>query len=1361
MRLPLAAAKSPKKGALVANQEKKQEEKTKTHRYDATTIQVLEGIEAVRKRPAMYIGDTYARGLHHLVFEVVDNSIDEALAGYCSKIDVAVHSDNSVSVSDNGRGIPVDMHKTEKKPAVEVVLTTLHAGGKFDHQAYKVSGGLHGVGVSVVNALSEWLQVEVRRDGKTYHQRYERGKTVSKLTVIGKSKSAGTKVTFKADKEIFKSIDYSYDTLSQRLRELAFLNKGLEITLYDERHDKQTEFKFSGGIVSFVEYLNQNKDPLHHKVIYFEKEKEGISLEAALQYNDGYAEILFSFANNINTIEGGTHLSGFKSALTRAINQYARNKNLLKDGIAIAGEDAREGLTAVISVKIPNPQYEGQTKTKLGNSEVEGLTASSVFDSLMTFFEENPPVANKIVDKVILSSRAREAARKARELTRRKGALESGGLPGKLADCSERDPALCELYIVEGDSAGGSARQGRDRHFQAILPIKGKILNVEKARLDKILSNEEIRTIITALGTGVGEEFDITKLRYHKVVLMADADSLTASQPIMLYDKEAQKLLITKIGDFVESCCHPQRYQALSLDTDTHRLEWQDICEIIKHPLRTEIYKIRTQNGYELEITSCHSVYIWKEGESVLREGSKIKPGDILIFPLRLPREERTIHIDLKEVLAKNTARKNIFVRLKKDFLNSLPEETHIDLSLEAWIKLQDRRESLGLSRYKAAKLAGVYKTVIQQWETKQDNVMPQYGKLKPYLHAIGRDLSVEDCYVYLPIKCWRGEGADNGIKFFLDNHTREIKARFELDEKLAYLLGWYLGDGCASFIAGSPNRFILSLGKGKVTKYLNNLTAVIKELFGANPVIDRRNDTNINIHFHSMSFKLLLEYFGLLGKKAHEKFIPLEFFNVKESVRRALLRGLIESDGYIVVQKTKSRAGGGLRRVLGYCTVSSDLAQGLVYIFRQMGIFPSMSRQWSKPHLRKGKIFKSNYQKIDVYVSSKEQLLAIQDIWQNHKDAEKLTGWICRPRKQGHWGKPFVQISQDCVGLKVISAQKVEDAADRYKYVYDLSVAKNQNFVAGEGAMVCHNTDGSHIRTLLLTLLYRQMPKLVEDGYVYIAQPPLYKIKRGQREEYIQTEVQMDETVLDLGQEGNSFIRLKDKQAFSGQQFKELLGLLVELEKTGRILEKRGVNFIKYLNFRHPKTKKMPIYRVKVDGIDQFIYSDQELAKRTQEEKENGLDVLELFEAKDIEALAAKLEKLGIEPSSYAQEAIQKQDVSYKDKEKEQKFKPLYRISDAEKAQKDFFFLKDVLTFIKQQAAKGMHIQRYKGLGEMNPGQLWETTMDPQKRTLLKVTLEDAVETDKMFTVLMGDAVEPRREFIENYAHQVKNLDV
>jgi len=801
-------------------------EAAKAKVYDAGAIQVLEGLEAVRKRPAMYIGDTYSRGLHHLVYEVVDNSVDEALGGYCNKIDVVIRPDNGVSVSDNGRGIPVDMHKTEKKPAVEVALTVLHAGGKFDHQSYKVSGGLHGVGVSVVNALSEWLEVEVKRDEKIYHQRYERGKTVSKLTVIGKSKNTGTKITFKPDKEIFKSIEYSYDILANRLRELAFLNKGLEITLKDERQDKEAVFKFSGGIISFVEHLNKNKAPLHNKVVYFEKEKEGIYLEAALQYNDGYSESLYSFANNINTIEGGTHLSGFKSALTRAINQYAKGKNLLKDDITISGDDAREGLTAVISVKIPNPQYEGQTKTKLGNSEVEGLTASTVFDALTSFFEENPPTANKIVEKVFLASRAREAARKARELTRRKGALDSGGLPGKLADCSEKDPALCELYIVEGDSAGGSAKQGRDRRFQAILPIKGKILNVEKARLDKILSNEEIRTIITALGTGVGEEFDIAKLRYHKLVLMADAD------------------------------------------------------------------------------------------------------------------------------------------------------------------------------------------------------------------------------------------------------------------------------------------------------------------------------------------------------------------------------------------------------------------------------------------------------------------------------------------------------------------------------------------------------VDGSHIRTLLLTLIYRYFPKLLEDGHIYIAQPPLFKIKRGTREEYIATEHHLNDLLLDLGREDTVFERLKDKQVFTDHQFNELLRVLVELEKLGKGLGKKGVDFAKYLGFRHQKTKKLPIYRVKVEGKDQFVYSDEELAKLVEKEgKEIESDVFELFESPDIEGLLLKIEKIGLDISTLLTEA-QVQIKEGTSTEVTKKAKAIYRVVH-EKEQHDFASLKEVLGFIKNNASKGMHIQRYKGLGEMNPSQLWETTMDPEKRTMLKVTLEDAVEADEMFTVLMGDQVEPRRKFIEDNAHLVKNLDI
>ena len=506
---------------------------TEASNYDATTIKVLGGIEAVRKRPAMYIGDTSVRGLHHLVYEVVDNSVDEAMAGYCRHIDVVLNVDGSVTVSDDGRGIPVDLHHQLKKPAVEVVLTTLHAGGKFDHSAYKVSGGLHGVGLSVVNALAEWLEVEIRIGGHVYSQEYRRGLPKTELIKKGKAKRTGTRVTFKPDKEIFGEQPLSYETLATRLRELAFLNSGVEITI-SEQADQESEaeiqkrsetFRYDGGIKMFVQHLNEGKNVVHPKIIYFKGESAGIQLELALQYNDGYGEAVFSYANNINTQEGGTHLSGFRSALTRTLNQYARSSGLLKNETPPGGEDLREGLTAVISVKVPDPQFEGQTKTKLGNREVQGLVEMITNENLAIFFEENPATAKAIIQKGILASRAREAARKARELTRRKGALASGNLPGKLADCSSRDVESTELYVVEGDSAGGSAKQGRDRRFQAILPLRGKILNVEKARVDKMLANELIRTLITALGTGIGvDEFDLSKLRYGKIIIMTDAD---------------------------------------------------------------------------------------------------------------------------------------------------------------------------------------------------------------------------------------------------------------------------------------------------------------------------------------------------------------------------------------------------------------------------------------------------------------------------------------------------------------------------------------------------------------------------------------------------------------------------------------------------------------------------------------------------------------------------------------------------------------------------------------------------------------------------------------------------------------------
>lgn len=507
-------------GTEVSGMEKKNEQK-----YDASQIEVLEGLEAVRRTPGMYIGSTGLKGLHHLVYEVIDNSIDEALAGYCNEIQIILNKDGSVTIEDNGRGIPVDEHPKTGKPAVELVLTTLHAGAKFGGEGYKVSGGLHGVGVSVVNALSEWLEIEVYKDGKIYKQRFERGNVVTPLMIIGKTNSKGTKITFKADPEIFEETEYSFEILSQRLRELAYLNKGIRIIMSSEETGQEVKYQYNGGIKEFVTNLNKNKDVLNKEPIYFEAQKDECRIEIAMQYNDSYVDNILSYANNIHTYEGGTHEAGFKSALTRAVNDYARKQGFLKDNEPnLSGDDIREGLVTIISVQLVRPQFEGQTKMKLGNTEIRGIVDSVVAEGITNYLEENPKTAKRIVEKVLNAARAREAARKAKELARRKNALEITALPGKLADCTVKDPALSELFIVEGDSAGGSAKQGRDRRFQAILPLRGKIINVEKARLDKILNNEEIRTIITALGTGIDEDFDLTKSRYNKCVIMTDAD---------------------------------------------------------------------------------------------------------------------------------------------------------------------------------------------------------------------------------------------------------------------------------------------------------------------------------------------------------------------------------------------------------------------------------------------------------------------------------------------------------------------------------------------------------------------------------------------------------------------------------------------------------------------------------------------------------------------------------------------------------------------------------------------------------------------------------------------------------------------
>lgn len=1244
-------AKAQAKEAAVKDNKEKLAAQSK---YDATTIQVLEGTEAVRKRPAMYIGDTGTRGLHHLVYEVVDNCVDESLAGFCDTIDVVVRADGSVSVADNGRGIPVDIHKTEKKPAVEVALTTLHAGGKFDHRVYKVSGGLHGVGVSVVNALSVWLEVEVKRDNKIYHQRYEKGRTVTKLAVIGKSSSTGTKVTFKPDKTIFNTVEFSYDVLSQRLRELAFLNKGLKIKLKDERTDKEAVFEFAGGIVSFVDYLNKNKNPLHSKVIYFQKTQDDVIIEVAMQYNDGYGETLFSFANNINTIEGGTHLSGFKSALTRAINQYAKSKNLIKgDGLSITGDDVREGLTAVINVKVPNPQFEGQTKTKLGNSEVEGMVASGSLDALSAFFEENPPIANKVIDKVIVASRAREAARKARELTRRKGALEGAGLPGKLADCSEKDAALCELYIVEGDSAGGcfdgdakvALADGRSLSFKELAEEwqRGKVnycytikesgdIGIEKILSPRITKkNAEIIKVVL----DSGEELFCTP--DHRFMLRdgtyIQAQHLTKEMSLMPLVRKLSK---------IEHRITIEGYEMV-LSPKTHKWAFTHLLA----------------DDYNLDNN------IYKAGDGLHRhhrDFNKLNnnPDNLLRMAeeehLKLHRQQIRATLHRKEAIEKCNR-----IKRSSDYRRKISKIMKERLGGLLSARAKKQWESPEYKKYMVNKFLEFYRAnphyrrenalalnlAQKNYWAKKENRLKQASRVKKYFteHPQAKECLAQKA---------KSEWLDKNLLAWRAQKTKEQWTNeFRKKRKLAY---------------------------GRI--YLNNSLAFARkvwEKYGGVDSYDKERKAQSKRNNNIIKLETLTDRF---------------FGGDKES----LLEAVINYNHKIKrIEKINERVD--VYDIEVPCTHNFALASG---VFVHNSAKQGRDRRFQAILPIKGKILNVEKARLDKILSNEE----IRTI---------ITALGCGI------GEEF-----DLVKLRYHKLILMADA----------------------------DIDGSHIRTLLLTLLYRHMHKLVAGGYVYIAQPPLFKIKRGQREEYIQTEQQMDALLLDLGREGHKLIRVKDKKDFTDNQFKELLQLLTELEKIGKSLEKRGVELAKYLTFRQPKTKKMPIYRVKVDGITHFVYSDKELAELTSKEGEQ--DVLELFEADEVEQLIAKIEKLGLDISTYCAEELPKEPAKAETKRP----KALYRIVN-EKDEKDLFALREVLAYIKESATKGMHIQRYKGLGEMNPHQLWDTTMDPEKRTVLKVTLEDAVEADKMFTVLMGDQVEPRRQFIEEFAHQVKNLDI
>ncbi|BAZ09531.1 XRE family transcriptional regulator [Calothrix sp. NIES-4071] len=1189
--------------------------------YGAEQIQVLEGLEHVRKRPGMYIGTTGTRGLHHLVYEVVDNSIDEALAGHCTVVEVELNPDGSCRVEDDGRGIPVDTMTKTGKSALETVLTVLGAGGKFGGGGYKVSGGLHGVGVSVVNALSEWLEATVWRDKKIHTQRYERGIPQSDLKIKPlKEARTGTAIQFKPDDTIFiNSTEFDYITLAGRLRELAYLNAGVKITFTDNRLEllksevpKVEVYEYKGGIREYVAYMNVDKQALHEEIIFVQAERNNVQVEVALQWcTDAYSDNVLGFANNIRTVDGGTHLEGLKAVLTRTMNTVARKRNKLKEQDSnLSGEHVREGLTAVISVKVPEPEFEGQTKTKLGNTEVRGIVESLVGEVLSEYLEFHPGVADSILDKAIQAFKAAEAARHARELVRRKSVLESSPLPGKLADCSSRDPAESEIYLVEGDSAGGSAKQGRDRRFQAILPLRGKILNIEKTDDAKIYKNNEVQSLIAALGLGVkGEDFDVSQLRYHRVIIM----SVAGDEPTLVMDNTG-KTEFVRIGNFIDDCAEGRRsyhnYQVMCFDQVTHATRFKPLKAVIRHGHSEPMYKLTTRYNRSVKVTSSHSVFVYENGQVILKKGNEVKRGDILVASRRLPRPEvYQTQVDLLETFHRKELTKALYVRgedvrrvaasriLAKVERPELSSEPQVMLDTDGWQRLQTARQTAGISQKQVAAACGVKQPItISHWER---------GVNRPILSQFLRYLEAVDCnenvtYQQLPSKIdtllqeddtsknakWREVSCYKPLDEFssveiaqlgdveLVPQTHDTKAfgrYLPITRELMYFMGWYVAEGTLS-----KHQVSLNLGK-KDERLIPGIKDAISLVFGetARSYYDPDSD-GIKLYFHSVAAARLIGAWGL-AKPAHLKKLPDIVLSVSEEMQLAFLEGYFLGNG--------TTAG----KSLSFTTNSDELKDGLLYLLGQLGIIATNS--YLQPSTKPLAAIQTRHPYYLITICGKEQISSLRQIWQNHANASKLEVLISSPICKA---LDFVPISDDLMGLQVIDADEISPVGE---FVYDFSVEEDENFVCGTGGICAHNTDadvdGAHIRTLLLTFFYRYQRSLVEQGHVYIACPPLYKIERGKNHYY--------------------------------------------------------------------------------------CYSDREKAQIIAQFPENA----------------------------------------------------------------------------------NYNIQRFKGLGEMMPAQLWETTMNPESRTLKQVEIEDAAEADRIFTILMGDRVQPRREFIETYGSKLDLMDL
>jgi len=1199
--------------------------------YTADDIQVLEGLEAVRRRPGMYIGGTDSKALHHMVYEVVDNSIDEAMAGYCDRIAVTIHRDGSVTVEDWGRGIPVGIQRQTGKSALEVVMTKLHAGGKFGSGAYKVSGGLHGVGVSAVNALSDWLEVEVRTDGVLNFQRYHRGVPESEVAVAGKVEDGthGTRTTFLPDKTIFEDTEYKFDTLLQRFREMAFLTRGLTIDFMDERTDngvRQVSFYFEGGVRSFVRYLNKNREVLHEPV-YIEREVEGVAIEAAIQYNDGYSESVYAFANTINTPDGGTHLTGLRSALTRTVNDWAKRQGLLKESDAnFTGEDTREGLTAIVSVKLPDPQFESQTKVKLLNAEIKNLVESVVAEVLMEWLEKNPRDGKKIVEKCSTSSRAREAARKARDLVIRKSALESLTLPGKLADCSERDPAKCELYLVEGDSAGGSAKQGRDRRFQAILPLRGKILNVEKARLDKSLANKEIQALVQALGSGIGDSIDLSNLRYHRVMIM----SVDGGEPTFIKDPQGI-IHAVRVGPFIDEMLaagfNPLEYQVLCFDPVSGATRYKPIKSVIRHDHDGPLYEIETAYGRHVRVTGEHSVFVADEtGRPVLKRGDEVREGDLLVGPARLPvvpAGQSPTRIDLLRSFLELGAEMDSDVVLRGKGVEEWYKarvwaeyageakmvEARVTVPVSVGEMLKQRRQTLGLGQQAICQAVGIRQPVTYYgWERGENR--PTLTHFLRYVETLGLEADA-----VLPLvevgdsrldHVWNTQyraAPRNRVRDYLSLHElaldelsglgddvvltprhyadQGVPRYLPINESLLMLLGFFVAEGSLN----SRNGVRLAIGT-RNEPLVPELSAAIREVFGLEPALysgknGRAGELRILNRVVAAAFRLLL---GFDGTNAGRKCIPDLVYNVGVELQLAFLRGYFLGDGTLA------------RSQISFATSSKMLADQLMYLLLAHGI--NVSVRLHEPSgeasgLIRGKPIVTRHTAYYLTVGGRDSIAALEPVWRDHARAGDVHAWLASPRRNGG-RRVRVPLAGDLTGLPVRSVRQVQGSSRK---VYDFSVEGDETFICGFGGLCVHNTDadvdGSHIRTLLLTMFFRYMPQLIEKGHLYIAQPPLFLVRKGKDQKYAYSDGEKDRIVKEMG------------------------------------------------------------------------------------------------------------------------------------------------------------------------AGASMTIQRYKGLGEMNPEQLWETTMNPENRILLQVTVEDAAAADRTFDMLMGNAVPPRKRFIQTHAKKVRNLDV